>query len=369
MLQKPFYVTKNIFIWKIIKSLSNKLLECTQPFVKLFSNIFQKQDVKQLLQCQITIFNKVPGPFKIFRPSSTLDHIVELELNIDNCIRLYKIAHSIHIVIFTLKVVCAFESTFRNGSKLNGDLIFGYSVWLIVFSLGHLMFLFVQTKHADFVNLINKMFTIKPVQNSLAIQLVVWCTPISYVFATFFFLILIIVADIDPVGIWARQNCPVVYKAQKYFFLVYNTWNFSLVTGLICTIMYNGIYLNYIALSVLSTQLFDKFSQESSSLSSFHNGIQIYRQLQLYTELVNSCFENVAFQVKIVYMTSAILLGVVIYQPYIRAMTSTTSFAFCVYVFLWVYFFLTVGYSFPGQCNKTCRNIRWVWKRQIANGL
>lgn len=363
--QSLFYFTK------ILKVLSRRPAGEIQSRIKLLSNICQKPNVKQLLQSQIRLLNKVPGPFKIFRASSLPNQIVEQEFNTDKTVHSYNVAHSIHILLFALKIFCAFNSAFLlDGSQLNGDLITGYITWFVVFSLGHLMFLSVRQKHSQFVLLINTIFTIEAVKNSPAVKLVVWNTPFVYIFANIFFVILIMVADIDPINHWSHlhfsQSWPFVYATQKFLFIVYNTWNYSLVTGLICTIMYNGLYLSYIALSVLSTQLHEKYTQKPNSFYSFHNGIQQYRQLEIYTKLINSCFENVAFPVKIVYITLGILLGVVICQPKIRAATSITSFGFCFYIYVCVLFFLTVGYYFPGQCNETSRKIHRACKREMA---
>ncbi len=216
-----------------IFSLSIKLTRQPQPKPKLVSKFCHKQNVKQLLQSQVNLFNKVPGPFKIFQTSSKTNQILNQEPNTDNTIRSYNLAHCIHIVLFALKVLCAFDTAFRNDGKISGDLLTGYITWWVVFSLGHFMFLFIRQKHSHFVLLINTLFTLQPIQNSQAVKLVVWNTPFVYIFANIFFLILLFVADIDPINIWSHlhllQKWSYVYTFQKYFFLIYNTWNFSLV--------------------------------------------------------------------------------------------------------------------------------------------
>lgn len=102
---------------KIFKLLSKRPTAEIQSRTKSLPNCYQKQNIKHLLQFQIHFLNTVPGPFKIFRASSSPNQIVEQKINPNNIILSYNIAHFIHILLFCLKVF----SRFRVCSPFTGN--------------------------------------------------------------------------------------------------------------------------------------------------------------------------------------------------------------------------------------------------------
>lgn len=236
-----------------------------------------------------------------------------------------------------------------------------FGSWLNICLFGLVVFSFINEKAMDLTRVINTLYILPPVSVEILIKAYMLYLPFAYVCMFFFYGALVFTTAFEPIS---ATVCNYGFIRQSNLFCsplkilvgIYQVWNFSVIVGIGCVVVYHGLFCSYLAIWRLTRdmQIYSLHYMYIPLLRQFRK----YRHLQLYTGIVNDCFqEKLALQFLMVFVFLTILFGTIILHPSFRSMAEIEAIAVGVYTLAMMYTFLMIGYYFPGEIYQISKRV------------
>lgn len=184
---------------------------------------------------------------------------------------------------------------------------------------------------------------------------------------------MVVFSNIDPITAYLElngSNISVSYRLLRFAFGAFDIWDFWLLGRFGCFIVFQVMFASYLSLLLLINKL--RYNLKSTfTVSQLTEKLKLlileYNQIQLYTKIINSCFQNsVALPVTMTVMLFGILLGTVALDEQLRSSASIDAFVLSVYTVINMDFISAVGFYIPGLLNARSQSIINTWKTEMV---
>lgn len=166
-------------------------------------------------------------------------------------------------------------------------------------------------------------------------------------------------------------NC--IYLIRQYGPL--NWWNWMPIALAVYIPAWNNAMSGLLVLDTMFASYMIIFEATKNLLSQmkstpFEAQIRVYRQLQIYTNSVNSCVGGVLpLTIKFVIIFAAVVTSSLLVLPKLRDTTSAIELLVSIYMMVGMLLLEIIVYGYPGRCNGTSFKIKNAWQTQLRKRL
>lgn len=327
--------------------------------------------IRALLHAQLFVLKHPFGGISIFIPCDKPKTLVEYSNSLSIKILLKLLTH-LHNFIHLSQAVLILVHYHQGILPFTGNNQIQLAYWFLVAIGGSIIYSFVATKASELVVIINTLFILPEISNSKIIKAFMSLQPIVSILVTILHGILVFHSEYEPISWTFGLNAGKI--SLRTFLDLYATWNFGAVVTLGCFALYNGFFSSYLALWEISTNLLNlvksRVGRYIGASKCFPKMLKRYRQLEVYTSVVNDCFQNsLALPFKAGILLTAVFLGTVVVLPEFRLSTGITFQIAGLFTLAVIYLYMGLGYFFPGKGNLTSRLILLNWISIISRDM
>lgn len=325
---------------------------------------WQATSLEKLVKFYCSLSDKIPGRFQLWKASKDPSKVVEVTKE-HRCFRKVNFMRFAHLLIHSLQaIVTANQLLNENRSNIQSRGI-SLCFWLTTTMECYICTVFALRNAQDVALIINTLYRLPRINSCRVLKSFMYVVPCTLVGLSFINSILVVRGKSE--SLTNAISFPLLATTGlKWVFRFYEIWTFTATMSLSIMVVSVGMWSSYVALWVLTAAMYSDAARNYSSdtLNKLTDSLKEYAHLHLYTNLVNSCFqEYLALRFKMAIMSVTIILGAFVIKS---GFVSWPSFLLGAYFIITSYGFMAVGYYFPGKTNWISMILRWAWLQKLA---
>lgn len=320
----------------------------------------QTFNVRTIIKSHLNLNSWLPGSFNVWLPSQEPNKILSGSTN-SRKLQKITIIQLVHIILHMFQLIA--HLNFLSAPRLSPMLLV---YWTHSFICGAIVHNYIRNKTSDFALLANTLYKTSIVEDSVIVKICMLVGFNAVIPNLVLFCFVLLSANYEPIAatietyrLLSENACHIL----KILIQVYQIWNYALIMGPTYLLCMMGYFSAYLSLWLLCRELKRRVKLSSVSVTT---SIEEYTQLQIYTALVNQCFQkHIAIPYKMMLMLLAVLAGGSVLRPEFRLEATPASFGASIYAVSCIYFALVAGYYVPGKANYSSHLIKGIWKRRL----
>ncbi len=331
--------------------------------------------LKSLYLLELKYFNKLTLHSFPLTFNESQNDTIHMETQ-PRCNKILKWILLAHTLTYLIKGAFIFESSVIDDISVDGNQMTRISNWMICLSVGVMSYTFFLYKGDELTTVVNGLLNIDFIKESQGVAFIVINGISISTIVPIIYTVTAIYSNIDPITAYLEHNVEqlgIFYRMLMIIFRVLDLWNYWYLCRLTCFLVFEIMFASYVAMLLLVCRLHSQqtnYKNTSQPLCKIKQSVTQYKQIVIYTEMVNNCFRfSIALPYKLTVVIFGILMGTAALNKNLRSSAKMDAFCFSVYSWVNLILFLAVGYSIPGVVNEVSKRIKQCWANMLAERM